>query len=266
MRLAWTTDLHLDLATDTLFYAFCRALRAERPDAVLVGGDIAEAPALHTYLHQLRVEIGDIPIYFVLGNHDYYHGAVQEVRDQVTALCQGTPHLHWLPLEGIVALTAETALIGHGGWADGRLGDWDRSGVRLNDYTRIRDFKLLCKKERLDTMQRLAAEAAAHVRAFLPSALECFSRVVFLSHVPPFAEACWHEGRISNADYLPHFASRIIGEALLESARAFPNRKVTVLCGHTHGGGRAHIAPNIESLTGAAEYGAPTVQQVLEVE
>jgi predicted MPP superfamily phosphohydrolase len=266
MRLAWATDLHLDLAADAVFHALCKTLRKKRLNAVLISGDTAEAPALQANLLKLREQIGGIPIYFVLGNHDYYHGGVQEVRDQITALCRATPNLHWLSMEGIVALTDTTALLGHDGWADGRLGDWDASRVLLNDYTLIRDFKCLRKVERLVVMQRLAAEAAEHVRTCLPLALERFQSVIFLTHVPPFAEACWHEGRISNADYLPHFSSRTIGEALIESARAFPNRRITVLCGHTHGGGKAQVSTNIEILTGAAEYGAPDVQQVLDVE
>lgn len=184
MRLVWTTDLHLDLATGAVFHAFCHALREEQPDALLVGGDIAEAPVLQAYILKMREQTGDIPIYFVLGNHDYYHGAVQEVRDQITALCRITPNVHWLEMEGIVALTSATALLGHGGWADGRFGDWDASSVELSDYTRIRDFKHLGKKERLSVMQRLAAEAAEHIRKHLPVALERFQNVLFLTHVP----------------------------------------------------------------------------------
>jgi hypothetical protein len=32
----------------------------------------------------------------------------------------------------------------------------------------------------------------------LPAALGRFRHVVVLTHVPPFREACWHEGRISD--------------------------------------------------------------------
>jgi len=45
-----------------------------------------------------------------------------------------------------------------------------------------------------------------------------------------------------------------------------PDKKLTVLCGHTHSPGAAQILPNLEVLTGSAEYGSPTIQQILEIE
>ncbi len=44
------------------------------------------------------------------------------------------------------------------------------------------------------------------------------------------------------------------------------DRQMTVLCGHTHGGGETEVLPNLRVLTGAAVYGEPKVQRVLEVE
>ena len=44
------------------------------------------------------------------------------------------------------------------------------------------------------------------------------------------------------------------------------DRQMTVLCGHTDGAGEAQVLPNLRVLTGAAEYGEPKVQRVLELE
>ena len=49
-------------------------------------------------------------------------------------------------------------------------------------------------------------------------ALERFEHVLVLTHVPPFREACWHEGRISGDDYLPYFACKATGDVLLDEA------------------------------------------------
>jgi hypothetical protein len=38
----------------------------------------------------------------------------------------------------------------------------------------------------------------------------------------------------------------------------------TLLCGHSHGAGTAHILPNLTCRTGGAEYGEPVVQDVLD--
>jgi predicted MPP superfamily phosphohydrolase len=45
-----------------------------------------------------------------------------------------------------------------------------------------------------------------------------------------------------------------------------PNRKMTVLCGHTHGGGTAQILPNLTTITGPAEYRSPVIQSIFDFE
>ena len=66
-------------------------------------------------------------------------------------------------------------------------------------------------------------------------------------------------------DWLPHFACRAVGEALVEAMAAHPECEMTALCGHTHSPGEAQILPNLRVLTGGAEYGRPEVQRVLTV-
>ena len=85
-------------------------------------------------------------------------------------------------------------------------------------------------------------------------------------HVPPFRESCWHEGRVSDDEYLPHFSCKAVGEVLLRCMRARPDRKLTVLCGHTHGRGSVDMLPNLSVVTGGADYGRPAVQAVWDVE
>src|SRR4051812_23762211 len=74
MRLAWATDVHLNFVSGPQIAAFAQALVAGEPDAVVLSGDIAEAPTLREHL--LAVEaVVQRPLYFVLGNHDYYGGS-----------------------------------------------------------------------------------------------------------------------------------------------------------------------------------------------
>ena len=44
-----------------------------------------------------------------------------------------------------------------------------------------------------------------------------------------------------------------------------PDKQMTVLCGHTHGGGFAQILPNLSVRTGAADYELPRIQCVLDL-
>ncbi len=66
-------------------------------------------------------------------------------------------------------------------------------------------------------------------------------------------------------DWLPWFTCHAVGEVLRELAAAYPERQIVVLCGHTHDRCRVRIADNLEVRTGAVDYGAPRVEEVLEV-
>lgn len=100
----------------------------------------------------------------------------------------------------------------------------------------------------------------AFVEARLPAALDPFEELILLTHVPPFREAAWHEGKVSNDDWLPFMASKPMGDVLKDALAARPDRKVTVLCGHTHSAGEVEILPNLIVKTGGAEYRNPELQ------
>jgi predicted MPP superfamily phosphohydrolase len=264
MRLAWLTDIHLNFLNAPGRERFLDAVRGVGADAVLLGGDIGESDTVVPYLQRMAGHL-PCPIYFVLGNHDFYDGSLRKVRSEVRRLCRRVRNLRWLSESDAVTLTEETALAGHDGWADARLGDFDRSTVMLNDYLLIDELAGISRKERRRRLRALGAEAAAAVRRTLPAALDARPHTVFLTHVPPFREAAWHEGRPSDADWAPHFACGAVGDVLRELMASRPDRRLTVLCGHTHGGGETKILPNLTVLTGAAEYGRPVVQRMFDV-
>jgi len=262
-RFIWATDLHLDTATRTEFDRFCSELRRAAPGPLLLGGDTAEAPRLERSLRVLADRL-ERTIYFVLGNHDYYGSSVRAVRDQIDRLRH--PGLHWLEGAAPAALGDGVALVGHGCWGDAREGDFDRSGVILSDYLAIEELARrfdpgtfrgsLGGQTALRTVLReLGDDAAATLRRSLEGLAETTRHVVVLTHVPPFRESCWHEGRISERDWLPGFTCRAVGDLLAAQARANPDRAFTVLCGHTHSPGFARILPNLAVHTGAGEYG-----------
>jgi len=263
-RLAWTTDIHLNFVDPRRIEALCQDIAARDAEAVLVGGDIGEGPTVKAYLRTLAEHLRR-PIHFVLGNHDFYHGSITRVRGEIEDMVEDSLWLSWLPDRGIVEISEETCLVGHDGWADGRLGDYASSRVELNDYWLIEELSGLGADARLKKLNELGNEAAAHFADVLPRALRHFRHVVALTHVPPFREACWHQGRISDDAYLPHFSCRAVGEVLREWMERFPERQMTALCGHTHGSGEAQILPNLRVKTGGAAYGEPEVTEMLVV-
>lgn len=264
MRAVWATDVHLNFLLPVARRAFATSVRLLEPDVVLLSGDIAEAHDLAPILASFAAAVS-VPVYYVLGNHDYYGARIELVRARTRIIEQATPTLRWLPNHGVVGLTARTALVGHDGWGDARLGDFEHTRVMLNDFLKIDDLvsdrRTLCA-----TLERLGDEAAAHFERVLPEALERFEHVLVLTHVPPFREACWHDGAISNDDWLPFFSCKAVGDVLRRVMRAYSTRRMTVLCGHTHSAGVAHILENLVVHTGGAEYGAPKAQDVLLVD
>jgi predicted phosphodiesterase len=265
VRLAWVTDIHLNFVSAAGRTEFYGRIAAEQPDALLVGGDTGEAPSVIEYLEEMESRLAP-PVYFVLGNHDFYRGSIAEVRERALRIPAAPRRLRWLPAAGVVPLTPQTALIGHDSWADGRLGDFFRSEVLLNDYVLIRELRRLRKQELLARLNALGDEAAKFLELRAREALAVYRNVLVLTHLPPFREACWHEGQISSDEYLPHFACRAVGERLSAVMCERPDRTMTVLCGHTHSPGVAQIHKNLAVLTGKAEYGTPELQRILEVE
>lgn len=264
MRLAWLTDIHLNFLDRSAADGFFSAVRQSGADAVMLTGDIGEAHNVVSWLELLDAA-WQRPIYFVLGNHDFYRGSILEVRAAATALQQQRPNLVYLTTTGVIPLTNQTALIGDDGWADARLGKYETSYVMMNDYRLIRELAPFSKADRWGKLKQLGDEAAAHIRAVLPEALEQFPNVLLATHVPPLREACWHEGQLSDDEWAPHFTCRAMGDAILETMRRYPHRQLTVYCGHTHSPGICQPLPNLTIHTGGAKYGFPAVQELIEV-
>jgi len=259
----WINDIHLEFLDEQQLVRFLSVLRNHNADCVLAGGDIAQAPSISHHLKKLE-KVLQCPIYFVLGNHDYYHGSIAAVRSTISELEKKSEYLYWLNRTGIVRLTETITLIGHDGWGDGRLGDFQNSNIMLNDFRLIEELTGLTRKALLKQLHQLGDEGAEYFRALLPEALRVSNHVVVLIHVPPFMEATWHEGRPSEPDWLPFFSCKVVGDVLKESMQAHTHKKMTVLCGHTHGGGVSHILPNLVCYTGPAKYGSPRVQRVFK--
>ncbi|MCA9124255.1 MAG: metallophosphoesterase [Planctomycetaceae bacterium] len=265
-RVVWLTDLHLNFVESEIRERLLDDVIAARPDAVLIGGDIGEAQNVEQYLGRFSARV-PCPIYFVLGNHDFYHSSVAAVRDAIGEFCKTCPRLTYLTLESrAIDLTSRVGLIGHDGWADARLGDYLGSDVFLSDYALIEELAGHYHLDRRPTLQWLADEAAGKIGDLLPLALVDYEHVVALTHVPPFQEACWYEGRLSDDNWLPHFTCKAMGDVMLDVMARHPTCKLTVLCGHTHGAGIAHPRDNIEVLTGGAVYGAPAITKAFDFE
>jgi Icc-related predicted phosphoesterase len=251
--IVWSVDLHLEWADDLALEEFLESISTSRADALLIGGDTAVAGTVESLLLRIADRFQG-PVYFVLGNHDFYGGSIAQVRTVARRLTETSRWLRWIPVSGIVSLTPTTCLIGHDGWGDGRLGSGSQSAVLLGDHFLIEDLSGLPRNDLYGKLNALGDECANHLRSLLPVALERSQEVIVLTHVPPFREACLYEGRISSNDYLPHFSCAAAGEVLRAFAVQYPHRQITVLCGHTHNPCDVAIGSNIRVLVGESAH------------
>lgn len=264
MRLAWATDLHLNFVSEAHAIRLCGRMLEAGVDGLLLGGDLTEAPLLEPCLTLLEKHLG-LPIWFVLGNHDYYGGSIGEVRARLGVFPRFTDHLHYLSAGGVVRLSEHTALVGHDGWGDCRSGNAESSRVLLNDFLHIAELAGLSPGARRLALQRLGQAAAEHIDNLLGQALAQAAHVVVLTHVPPFPEACVYDGQKSGEDWLPYFCNAAVGPILLKHARAHPDRRILVLAGHTHQAINLEVLPNLRVRVGEAEYGRPRYQAVFRL-
>lgn len=278
-KAVWLTDLHLvflrdkaSLEFDPEYHDFLDSVGNSDADMIMISGDIGEAPDNPTLLTGLA-EAWQKPIYFVLGNHDFYHSSIASVRKDIAELSKETHHLHYLSNIGPVSLTSETGLVGHDGWYDGRSGNYVCCDFRTNDFTAIRELRfseLRYTRPEADDLRRpileqLADEGATHLRTNLRLAKSSFRKMYVVTHFPPFVESAFRRGRILDEFSSPLAVCTAIGEVLLEAARSAPECEFTVLCGHMHESCIYQPRENLRVLTGSAKYCSPEIQQVFMI-
>jgi predicted MPP superfamily phosphohydrolase len=259
VRATWLTDIHLNFMRPLALRAFYERVRGERPEVLLVTGDIGESDSVARFVEELAAIA---PVYYVLGNHDYYRSSIERVRSRVPA--------GYLPALAPIQLTERTVLLGIDGWGDARCGDL-QSTVQLSDWQLIEEFAptRYDRVARIQLLQDLGTAEAFALGELLARA-PASEALVVLTHVPPFPEACVYDGAQSEPAWLPWFTCIATGEVLAEYARAHPNKQITVLCGHSHGAGVCRPEPNLEVRTGGwppgvEGYGNPIVQATLEL-
>ena len=285
-NVVWLSDIHLNfLSADNILH-FIASLKKIPAEAIWISGDIGESDTLIEYLENLSLEL-QIPIYFVLGNHDYYRSSIEEVRSKIQDLNNNSQDLFWLNDTAVVEISPDIGLIGHDSWADGGLGDYFNSNLIMSDFFLIEDFSPFevksikidqalrnttelfelilgnkSKQKRLALMQKLAHEAADHFKKHLPSALKQYQHIYLLTHIPPFQKACWYKGKPTDDFGLPYFACKTVGDILIDIMHRHPQRNLTVLCGHTHERVEVNILDNLKVLAAHADYDRPEIQKI----
>lgn len=280
MRLTWLTDIHLDFITSPddvrssirNLDVFCSLILDENPDACLITGDLSRAPFLRDHLLALESRLR-IPIYFVLGNHDFWGSDIATTRNKMVELTESSDNINYLPVTGYVMLDDSTALVGHDGWYDALYAEPQFSNFIMNDWMRIGDFvnarAVVNKLVNLDSIVRIARNQASlsthHIAAGIREAIVQRNpkKIIVATHVPPFVQPLQNSHGSMN-DKSPWYASRIMGNMLLSIARVNQSVHFEVFCGHCHNEYEDQITSNITLHSGGAQYSQPQPQKTIE--
>lgn len=267
-KYAWASDIHLDFlrGDDQRLIKFAESLVVDNPTGVFLTGDLSTAKHLVYHLSALE-RVVQRPVYFVLGNHDYYGAGIEPVRKAMRELSNSSGFLRYMPLMPYYTLSAATGLVGHDGWYDAAYGDWQNSSFGMSDWTAIQDFIPVNGNKATVVAQarKLAHEGVTHVHNGIKQAVRHHKNVVVLTHVPPFPQAHVHEGKQGDSHAMPWFTSKLMGDMLMDASKAFPTHQFTVLCGHTHGQWSGKITNNLTVHVAGAEYDQPQLQGTIEV-
>lgn len=267
MKIAWASDIHLDFVNPERRKSFYSRIKSWGPDILLLTGDNSTSLHLYEHIEELRSET--CPVWFVNGNHDYYHGSISEVRVQCWERYTDPANILYLPSSPPLELSPGVFLIGEDGWYDGRNGEYEKSNLMMSDFQIIQEFAWKNRKDRLKLMQDLSDASA---RTVVNKIQHCLSgrdvkEIVIATHVPPFKEAAWHLGKMSSSVFLPFFSSKAMGQSIMECTRQFRQNggKVRILCGHSHSIGKIEW-DGMECITAESEYGSPQVSDYFEYE
>ncbi len=270
MKLAWLSDLHLDFVSEEKITNLGAKINKTDCEGVIITGDIATAKSISIVLDLLEETIKK-PIYFVLGNHDYYFGSFEDVRSRMSIRSEHSAFAKWVQDGKIIELTSNSCLIGHEGWYDVRFGNflfgWYNGGTfDLNDFNLIEDVKYTLGREAKGRLfSRLADLSAEYIKEIFEKAAENYKNIIILTHVPPFAQISLYNGQPSPSHSIPFFASKVMGETLLDLKEKFADKNIIVFCGHSHEPAELHI-DNLHVYVAGAEYGNPEIYTTVSIE
>lgn len=276
MKLAWATDIHLD-CVENCEESIDKLRRAsESAEAIVLSGDISVGHSLIGHLNILE-DILQKPIYFVLGNHDYYFSNILDVRKRVADECRRLSFCRYLGALPFVKLGPTSVMIGSDGWYDAYNGDPSKSEFIMSDWVKIADFKPAIRNNMfgkqidagivMQISREICKASVTHIVRGINATVANVDNIIIVTHVPPFEEAYTNEKYkdIPPRHITPWYTSRMMGEMLKTAAKTYPHVQFTVLSGHTHGQFEGDILSNLRVKVGKSQYGAPQISGYIDI-
>ena len=256
--IAWLSDVHLDMVDMSWFEDLCTEIKNADAQSIWLTGDIATGNDVCDWLVRIHHQT-QLPIYFVLGNHDYYDSSFAKVDQDVQEMLSKHDGIFWMDTQDSVALNEATSLVGVGGWGDARAGDFHNTPIRINDHRLIEDLSNIPRDEVYHRLQQRGSMMAHRLEQQLSTCMNAQS-IWVLTHVPPFEQSCWYKGKAGDPHWTADFVCVAVGEVLEQFAQENPEKNIYVLCGHGHNRGIVRMHKNLIVHTAAAEYRKPRVE------
>lgn len=221
-------------------------------DGLILTGDISNGLWLESDLRYLA-EHHKKPIYFVLGNHDYYWRHIGSVQNDVRRLCSEYPNLIWLTESSLQIIAPNVSLVGHEGWFDANCGDRDATQWAVDRILNLDFWRVGDHVDQIYMWREMAKLSASILEEKIRSAL-ANSRIVYVAtHFPPWKEASRADGKILEKLWHAYNTNVVLGQKL-EDIAAKTTSQIVVLAGHTHLSCNLTVSKNLTCRVAQSSY------------
>jgi len=287
MLVGVANDIHLDHVKDSVNGSKIKRVARDMSkglDALILCGDLSVGHLLEAHMKAFQ-EGSSCPVYFVLGNHDFW--CLDE--ESVWATAKSLPGA--LDFAGVVELSKDTCLVGVTGWYDTRAGSLIENTILMPElslasmYEGLAPDKLCINPwERTPSQRKYSyslsfekkLRAAAVSRAFADTQTISFYKrlseasskdyktIVIATHFPPWESVSLSpNGPESSKEWLPWSCNINLGYTIESVAEENLKKQFIVLSGHTHNQNTAQIASNLKAISGKAKYKMPKLAHTL---
>jgi predicted phosphohydrolase len=245
------SDIHLDHASNGTKRKFLQEIE-KLNTPLFIAGDISDGRKVTSHLEQIA-EACKHDVYFVLGNHDYYHSSFAEIDSKISYLMHHYPNLIYLPHMGIVRLNSDTCVIGPDSWYDAKIAPYPHLiPLGMSDFDYIQDLRGLNRFDLFNKFQAKASAGLVHLKEMVGLAVTKYKNIIIMSHPVPFGSMNIHQTSLSPF-YIWYEAGMFLGDFASDNL----NNNFLWLCGHTHDRVEKDYGENFKVCCMGAEYTLP---------
>ncbi|GGI89055.1 metallophosphoesterase family protein [Legionella impletisoli] len=230
MRTLWLTDLHVNRLDEEHYTDLFNRIQASEADGIWITGDIGDPPLNWIFLEDLFCKFTK-PIYFVLGNHDYYGLKVDEARQKARNLSYAYPNAHYLTSEAGFVFK-EYFITGIGCWGNTgniplRENTWDSDAIY--DLLRLNLEQLKTKVNQLGEQ-----DASILLQKCAAGITKTIKTLVIFTHVPPIEAMQGRNPVRALEENRTVYYSFALSNALKQLLETYPEIDIRVYSGHLH--------------------------------